>query len=92
MGTEAGGDYYFVQSVAELEAVVALGRQGNSYLVTTLPRFLRLRKPDLDARIERDWQLLQSFPGTIGNGQISVWGNKRLPKTQNSVLQAGSGR
>ncbi|MCH8745452.1 MAG: glycosyltransferase family 39 protein [Chloroflexi bacterium] len=91
MGTEAGQDYYFVQSVADLEAVVALNRDGNSYLVTTLPRFLRLRKPDLEARIERDWQLLQSFPGTIGNGQIVIWASKQLPKTQNSAQKAGSG-
>ncbi len=91
MGAEAGQDYYFVQSVADLEAVVALNRDGNSYLVTTLPRFLRLRKPDLEARIERDWQLLQSFPGTIGNGQIVIWANKQLPKTQNAAQKAGSG-
>jgi hypothetical protein len=42
-------------------------------VVTTLPRFLRLRKPDLDARIQQDWQVIRSFPGTIGDGQISVW-------------------
>ena len=91
MGTEAGQDYYFVQSVADLDAVLALSSDGNSYLVTTLPRFLHLRKPDLEARIHQDWQLLQSFPGTIGNGQIVVWANKRLPKTQDSALKAGSG-
>ncbi|MCH8898452.1 MAG: hypothetical protein IIC33_09190 [Chloroflexi bacterium] len=70
---------------------MALNRDGNSYLVTTLPRFLRLRKPDLEARIERDWKLLQSFPGTIGNGQIVIWASKQLPKTQNSAQKAGSG-
>jgi hypothetical protein len=73
MGTRKEGDYYFVHSVEELDKVLSTSSQEESYVVTTLPRFLRLRKPDLDARIQQDWQVIRSFPGTIGDGQISVW-------------------
>jgi hypothetical protein len=59
--------------VEELDKVLSSSSQEESFVVTTLPRFLRLRKPDLDARIQQDWQVIRSFPGTIGDGQISVW-------------------
>jgi hypothetical protein len=73
LGVSASGDYFFVQSVDDLEVVLSAQSGKDSYVVTTLPRFLHLRKPDLEARIQQDWQIIRSFPGTIGNGQISVW-------------------
>ena len=76
MGTRQDHDYYFVQSVEELDEVLSTSSSEESYVVTTLPRFLRLRKPELDARINQDWQVIRSFPGTIGDGQISVWASR----------------
>ena len=64
--------YRYVRSVEELDRVISTSNQ-ETILVTTLPRFLRLRKPELDSRIQEGWEMDRSFPGTIGNGQISVW-------------------
>lgn len=77
LGPEVGADYYFVQSVEDLEHVLDENPKNNSYVVTTLPRFLHLRKPELEARIQEDWQLLRSFPGSIGNGQVEIWVSKQ---------------
>jgi mannosyltransferase len=77
MGGRKDQDYYFVHSVEELDKVLSTSSQGESYPVTTLPRFLRLRKPDLDARIQQEWHVIRSFPGTIGDGQISVWTSRQ---------------
>lgn len=73
LGVMESGSYFFVQSVEDLEVLLSTHAGRDSYLVTTLPRFLHLRKPDLEARIQQDWTVIRSFPGTIGNGQISVW-------------------
>ena len=73
MGVRENEDYFVVQTVDELESLVSERPLQDRYLVTTLSRFLRSRKPELEQRITRDWSILQTFPGSIGNGQISVW-------------------
>lgn len=76
MGTRKDHDYYFVQSQEELDSVLSTHPNEQSLVVTTLPRFLRARKPELDAQIQQEWEVIRSFPGTIGDGQISVWAPK----------------
>ena len=66
-----------VRTVEELDEALAT-RQGQPiWLLTTFPRALRLGVPDLDARIKRDWEIVRTFPATIGDGQISVWRQKQ---------------
>ena len=73
MGVMENKDYIVVQTVDELDSVLSDQTGKDRYLVTTLSRFLRIRKPELDHRITQDWSVLQTFPGSIGGGQISVW-------------------
>ena len=73
MGVRENEGYFVVQTVEELDSLVSAQTSHDRYLVTTLTRFLRSRKPELERRITRDWSILQTFPGSIGNGQITVW-------------------
>ena len=72
-GIRENEDYFFVQSVDDLDGVLSSNENRDSLVVTTLSRFLHLRKPELESRIEQDWSVMRTFPATIGNGQIEVW-------------------
>jgi hypothetical protein len=63
--------------VEALDAILAAHPNRPVWLVTTFPRALRMAVPDLDARIKRDWEVDQTFKGTIGDGDIFVWKEQR---------------
>ncbi len=65
-----------VRTLEALDTVMAEEPGRPVWLVTTFPRALRLGVPDLDARIKRDWEIVRTFPATIGDGQILVWRQK----------------
>lgn len=71
------GATYYARTVESLDAILAAHPSRPSWLVTTFPRALRLGVPELDARIKRDWEVVRTFPATIGDGQISVWRQKQ---------------
>jgi hypothetical protein len=68
-----GQDYFYVRTVAALDEVLAEHSGQRSWLVVTFPRALRLSLPGLDARVQRDWQVIKEFPGTVGDGDITIW-------------------
>ncbi len=73
-GLTEGTDFFSVRSVETLDAVLSShDEQESAFLVTTFPRALRLTYPELDARIAHGWTRVHTFPGTIGDGEISVW-------------------
>lgn len=72
-GLREDQDWYFVDSLADLEATLAEHPGRPRLLVTTFPRALRLSRPQLAERISRDWVPARTFPATIGDGEISVW-------------------
>jgi hypothetical protein len=72
-GLKEGEDYFCVRSVQALDAVLSAHSAKRSFLVTTFPRALRLSYPDLEARIAKNWQVIRTFPATIGDGEISLW-------------------
>ena len=80
-GIKEGGNYFFVRSVAALDAVLASHSNKRSILVTTFHRAFRIMYPDLKKRIAKGWEVDRAFPGTIGDGQISVW--KQRPALSN---------
>ncbi len=56
-----------------LDSVLAAHDGRSAYLVTTLRRGLHLTHPDLEARIVQDWEVVQTFPSTVGDAEVSVW-------------------
>lgn len=73
LGLVEGSDFIAMNSSEEFEEATDPNESTLSYAVTTLPRLLRIEHPDLYARITQEWELVRSFPGTIGGGEISVW-------------------
>lgn len=73
LGLVEGRDFAVVQSVEEIERVRS-ERPGASLLaVTTLARATRLDTPDLQGYIERHFRPVRRFPGTLGDGDVTVW-------------------
>ena len=66
-------DFFAVRSVKMLDSILSAHDARGAYLVTTLPRGLRLTHPDLEARIAQDWEVVQTFPATVGDAEVSVW-------------------
>lgn len=65
--------YFYVRSLAAFDQVLTENSGRRSWLLVTFPRALHLDLPDLEARIQRDWIVAQEFPGTVGDGDITVW-------------------
>jgi mannosyltransferase len=70
---QEGQDYFYVRSVEALDHVLSDNPNRRSWLVVTFPRALQISLPGLYARIRRDWQVVAEFPGTVGDGQITLW-------------------
>lgn len=77
LGVKEDQDYFFVRSLTDLETVLASRGDEQSWVVTTFPRALHLRYPELEARIAEGWTKIRIFPATIGDGQISVWARRQ---------------
>lgn len=78
-GLREGERYFYVRSVAALDGVLSANPGRRSLLVTTFPRALRLSYPELYERLGREWVVVRSFPGTVGDGDISVWKQRGPP-------------
>ncbi len=65
--------YRFVGSVAALDSALAAPGGGRAFVLTTLEYGSSLQHPELFRRVRAGWQRDTTFPGTIGDGQISVW-------------------
>jgi hypothetical protein len=72
-GMQEGRDFEVVQSASELDAVQDAHPGGRLLPVVTLSRANRLEYPDLDARLHERFVPAARFPGTLGDGEVSVW-------------------
>jgi mannosyltransferase len=79
LGVIKDKDYFPVRSSEALESLLTKHPNAKSWVVMTLPRILRLSHPELFARIQEDWTPIQRFPGTVGDGEVSVWVRKPSP-------------
>jgi len=66
-------DFFAVRSLQKLDSILSMHDGRRAYLITTLSRNLRLKVPELEARIVQDWEVVQTFPATIGDAEVSVW-------------------
>jgi 4-amino-4-deoxy-L-arabinose transferase-like glycosyltransferase len=70
-----GVDWQEVTSSQELDALGA--HAGRTWVVYTLPEVLSSVSPDLWDDIQRDYTLVQSFPGTLDDGTVFVYRTNR---------------
>jgi len=68
-----GEDFFIVHSVKTLDSILSTHTGRGIYLVTTLSRILHLTHPDLEVRIGQDWEIVKTFPATVGDAEVSVW-------------------
>jgi hypothetical protein len=73
LGLEEGRDFVVVQSVEEAERARTARSGGRVFAVVTLARATRMEYPDLDSYVRSGFRLVRSFPGTLGDGEVSVW-------------------
>ena len=65
---------FFVRTLDALDAAHADPRfDGSGWLVMTLPRALDIGLPELAARVRADYELVETFPGTLGDADVTLW-------------------
>ena len=72
-GFEEDRGVFFVRTIDALDAALADPRWEPGYLVMTLPRALDVGLPALSARVRADWELVETFPGSLGDADVTVW-------------------
>jgi mannosyltransferase len=65
-----GGGFTEVDSTAELDA--ALLNSKGAWVITTFPIYLRSRRPELAAELDRRGAEIVRFPGSVGDGDVVV--------------------
>ena len=74
LASNAYGRYYAPGwAAAESDAQVRQARaSGNAFLVYTLPIELKAFHPDVWAAVDREYEIVRVFPGTLGGGEVYV--------------------
>lgn len=73
---EEDKDFFPVRSGEMLDSILSTHDGRGAYLVTTLRRGLHITHPDLEARIEKNWEIEKTFPATVGDAEVSIWRQK----------------
>jgi hypothetical protein len=63
-------DWVHAKDGAALDA--ARAAEGRTWVVYTLPRYLAATQPALMQQLEREYELVREFPGTVGDGVLVV--------------------
>jgi len=67
---------YYAPGWPEVSSVQELQRhqsaRGNTWVLYTLPNYIRAVMPDLFRVVEEQYELVKVFPGTLGDGDIIV--------------------
>jgi mannosyltransferase len=69
--------YHYVRTTAALDSIMTEKQGGRILLATTLPGILRQYLPDLFRRISECCEVVRVFPGTLGDGDITIWEQRR---------------
>ena len=75
-GFDRGRGTFFVRTTGALDAALADPGYRPGWLVMTLPRALDIGLPELAARVRTDWELVRTFPGTLGDADVTVWAER----------------
>jgi hypothetical protein len=73
LGLKEGSDFYNVRTDAEWTQTLSGRRTDQPIMVTTFKRALHIDLPQLEQRLQNGWVVAKVFPGTIGDGDITVW-------------------
>ncbi|GEM_PF-1448799 len=68
-----GEDIFYVRSIADWDAAMAIIGDRPVFAVSTLERNMRLDEPALWERLNAEYTRLIKFPATVGDGDIWIW-------------------
>jgi mannosyltransferase len=78
LGLARDGRFYSTRTVSGLDSLGVALSGGHVYLATTFERAFKLESPELWKRVEDGWTPIESFPATIGYGEITLWQPKGI--------------
>jgi hypothetical protein len=76
LGLAGDGRFYSTRTVTGFDSLGTKLTGRRVYLATTFERAFKLESPDLWKRVEDGWKPVESFPATIGYGEITLWAPK----------------
>lgn len=72
-GLRLNEDFFDARTIPEFTEILQKHNPAEFYLITTFPRALHLDHPELEPLIEKHWVVDKVFPGSIGDGDLTVW-------------------
>jgi 4-amino-4-deoxy-L-arabinose transferase-like glycosyltransferase len=73
LGLTSEQRFYSTRTVAGFDSLGAALAGRRVMLATTFDRAFKVESPELWKRVEDGWKPMQSFPATIGYGEITLW-------------------
>jgi len=73
LGLAGEGRFYSSRTVSGFDSLGTVLSGKRVYLATTFERAFKLESPDLWKRVVDGWKPIETFPATIGNGEITLW-------------------
>ena len=76
LGLAGDGRFYSTRTVSGFDSLGTALSGRRVYLATTFERAFKVESPELWKRVVDGWNPIQSFPATIGYGEITLWNPK----------------
>jgi uncharacterized membrane protein len=73
LGLAGDGRFYSTRTVEGFDSLGTTLSGRRVYVATTFERAFKPESPDLWKRVEAGWKPVESFPATIGYGEITLW-------------------
>jgi len=73
LGFAGDGRFYSTRTVGGFDSLGTRLSGRHVYLATTFERAFKLESPELWKRVEDGWKPVESFPATVGYGEITLW-------------------
>ena len=78
LGLANDGRFYSTRTVSGFDSLGTALSGRRVYLATTFERAFKVESPDLWRRVVDGWNPIESFPATIGYGEITLWQPKKI--------------
>lgn len=72
-GLRLNQNFFDARTIREFTEILQKHNPADLYLITTFPRALHLDHPELEPLMDKYWVVDKVFPGSIGDGDLTVW-------------------
>jgi 4-amino-4-deoxy-L-arabinose transferase-like glycosyltransferase len=77
LGLDTAARYFSTRTAEGFDSLGTRLSGRRVWLATTMERAFKLEEPGLWKRVEDGWTPVETFPATVGNGEITIWEPKR---------------